>query len=135
VFPRLKHQILREVNSLPSLQPAPRATRAHFAEPTTAVLRFKDGRRVAAKLRVVSLTGGLLALAHPIDTGCNAKLMFLTGSGMVLGAAEMLSPRSWTLQPFRFVGLNDDDQARLKAVIQMHSDHGASAEIERSRAW
>jgi hypothetical protein len=123
------------VNSLSSSQLGPRATRAHFAEPTTAVLRFKDGRRIAAKLRVVSLTGGLLALAHPIDTGCNAKLMFLTGSGMVLGAAEMLSPRSWTLQPFRFVGLNDDDQARLKAVIQMHSDHGTSAQIERSRAW
>ena len=123
------------MNSLPSSLPGQRATRAHFAEPTTAVLRFKDGRRIAAKLRVVSLTGGLLALAHPIDTGCNAKLMFLTGSGMVLGAAEMLSPRSWTLQPFRFVALNDDDQARLKAVIQMNSDHGTGAEIERSRAW
>ncbi len=123
------------MNSLPLPQSAPRATRAHFAEPTTAVLRLKNGRRIPGKLKVVSLTGGLLALAHPIDTGCNAKLMFLTGSGMVLGAAEMLSPRSWTLQPFRFVGLNDDDQARLKAVIQMHTDQRPNAQIERSRAW
>jgi len=123
------------VSSLPPSRPIQRATRAHFAEPTTAVLRLKDGRRIAGKLRVVSLTGGLLALAHPIDTGCNAKLMFLTGSGMVLGAAEMLSPRSWTLQPFRFVGLNDDDQVRLQAVIRSHTDHGTDAQIERSRAW
>jgi len=123
------------VNSLPSSRPAPRATRAHFAEPTTAVLRLKDGRRIPGKLRVVSLTGGLLSLARPVDAGCNAKLMFLTGSGMVLGATEMLSPRSWTLQPFRFVGLNDDDQARLKAVIQMHTDPCPNAQIERSRAW
>lgn len=125
------------VNSLPPSQPVQRATRAHFAEPTTAVLRLKDGRRIPAKLKVVSLTGGLLSLAHPVDTGSNGKLMFLTGSGMVLGAAEMLSPRSWTLQAFRFVGLNDDDQARLKAVIQMHTDqcYGTNAQIERSRAW
>jgi hypothetical protein len=122
------------VNSLPPSRP-PRATRAHFAEPTTAVLRLKDGRRIPGKLRVVSLTGGLLSLARPVDAGCNAKLMFLTGSGMVLGAAEMLSPRSWTLQPFRFVGLNDDDQARLKAVIQTHTDPCPDAQIERSRAW
>jgi hypothetical protein len=125
------------VNSSSTSQPAQRATRAHFAEPTTAVLRLNDGRRIPAKLRVVSLTGGLLSLAHPVDTGCNAKLMFLTGSGMVLGTAEMLTPRSWTLQPFRFVGLNPDDQGRLKTVIQTHTvnDHRAHGQIERSRAW
>jgi len=124
------------VNSLPQSQPQ-RATRAHFAEPTTAVLRLKDGRRVPGKLKVVSLTGGLLSVTHPVDTGCNAKLMFLTGSGMVLGAAEMLSPLSWTLQPFRFVALEHDVQDRLKSVIQAHLDRSDSAngQIERSRAW
>jgi hypothetical protein len=101
------------------------------------VLRLKDGRRVSGRLKVVSLTGGLLSVAHPVDTGCNAKLMFLTGTGMVLGAAEMLSPVSWTLQPFRFIALDHDDQDRLKAVIQAHTDqlHRSSAQIERSRAW
>ena len=125
------------MESLPPLQPASQATRVHFAEATPAVLRLEDGRRVPGKLEVVSLTGGLLSIAHPVDTGCNAMLMFLTGDGMVLGSAEMLSPLSWSLQPFRFVALNDDDQNRLRTAIQrsidqIRSDQGG---IERSRAW
>lgn len=122
---------------LPPSQPAPRATRAHFAEPTPAVLRLQDGRRIPGKLKVVSLTGGLLSVAHPLDTGCGAKLMFLTGEGMVLGSAQMLTPLSWRLQPFRFVALEHDDQDRLKTAIQRSIDRNRSnrEEIETSRAW
>jgi len=56
---------------------------------------------------------------------------------MVLGSAEMLSPLSWSLQPFRFVGLADDDQDRLKTVIQKSIDQHRTdhVQIERSRAW
>lgn len=109
----------------------------HFSERTPAVLRLGDGRRVSGKLKVVSLTGGLLSVPHPVNTGSSAKLMFLTGAGMVLGSAEMLSPLSWGLQPFRFVALADDDQDRLKTVIQQSVEQNRSghAEIERSRAW
>ncbi len=116
---------------------APRATRVHFAEPTPAVLRLKDGRSVPGKLKVVSLTGGLLSLPRPVDTGSNGKLMILTSAGMVLGSAEMLSPLSWRLQPFRFVDLQQDDQSRLQTVIQCAIDQNLSdhAQIERSRAW
>lgn len=122
---------------LPQSQPATRAKRVYFAEPTPAVLRLADGRRVPGKLKVVSLTGGLLSMSHPLDTGRNAKLMFLTGAGMVLGSAEMLSPLSWGLQPFRFLALTYDDENRLKITVQQsieqsRTDHG---QIERSRAW
>jgi len=111
--------------------------RAHFTERTPAVLRLNDGRHVPGKLKVVSLTGGLLSVGHPVDTGCKAKLMFLTGAGMVLGSAEMLSPLSWGLQPFRFVALTCDDQDRLKTVIQRSIDQNRTdhVQIERSRAW
>jgi len=125
------------MKSLPPSQPAARATRVYFAERTPAVLRLNDGRRVPGGLKVVSLTGGLLSVTHPIDTGSKAKLMFLTGAGMVLGSAEMLSPLSFSLQPFRFVALNCDDRDKLNTVIQRsinqnRSNHG---QIERSRAW
>lgn len=55
----------------------------------------------------------------------------------MLGAAEMLSPISWSLQPFKFVGLYDDDQQKLQAAIQSsldqnRHDHG---QVERHRAW
>ena len=45
-------------------------------------------------------------------------MIFLTQDGPVLGLAEMLMPVSWTEQPFRFVGLNKDDEHRLRAVTQ-----------------
>jgi hypothetical protein len=125
------------MKSLPQWQPAMRATRAYFAERTPAVLRLGDGRSVPGKLKVVSLTGGLLSVAHPVETGSNAKLMFLTGAGLVLGSAEMLSPLSWGSQPFRFVALSYDDQNRLKTAIQRSIDQGRIdyGQIERSRAW
>jgi hypothetical protein len=114
-----------------------RAPRTSFAEITPAVLRCKDGRRVPGKLRVVSVTGGLLCLPKPLDQGAQVKLMFLTGKGSVLGSAEMLSPITWSLQPFKFVALYDDDERRLQAAIQSsidqsRHDHG---QMERFRAW
>jgi hypothetical protein len=76
-------------------------------------------------------------LSVPLDQGSQVKLMFLTRKGSVLGAAEMLSPVSWRLQPFKFVRLYDDDELRLQAAIQSsldrnHRDHG---QMERYRAW
>ena len=125
------------MKSLPPWQPAPRATRVHFADPTSAVLRLQNGRRVPGKLKVVSLTGGLLSMTHPVDAGCNAKLMFLTRAGMVLGSAEMLTPLSLSLQPFRFLALERDDQNRLRTAIQRSTEQSRSdnGQIERSRAW
>src|ERR1700757_3047245 len=100
----------------------PRPPRLQFADTTPAVLRFQGGRRIRGKLQVVSETGGLLCLPSLLDRGARAKLMFLTGAGTVLGTAEMLSPLSRTLQPFRFVTLPDDDHRRLRDVIQSSAD-------------
>lgn len=118
-------------------QASTRAPRTSFAEPTPTVLRSKDGCRVTGKLEVISLTGGLLYLSKPLNQGAQVKLMFLTGKGSVLGAAEMLSPVSNTLQPFKFVGLHNDDQSRLQAAIQSSLDRNRRdhLQIERYRAW
>lgn len=124
------------------LSPSPqraggRAARTCFAEITPAVLRCQNGSRVLGNLQVVSVTGGLLKLPKPLHQGSRVKLMFLTRKGSVLGAAEMLSPLSWSLQPFKFVALHDDDEERLQAAIQAslaqnRRDHGR---VERFRAW
>src|SRR5258708_38230756 len=102
--------------SLPQSQPPRRAARLHLAETTVAVLRFKSGRCVPAKLQVLSVTGGLLWLSKPLplDLGSDAKLMFLIRSGLVLGAAEMLHPISWSLQPFRFVRRHEERPCTLE---------------------
>jgi hypothetical protein len=110
-----------------------------LAETTVAVLRFHDGRCVPAKLQVLSVTGGLLWLSKPLplELGSDAKLMFLIRSGLVLGAAEMLPPISWSLQPFRFVTLHDDDQCKLEAAIRSTSDQKRRDRglLEPGTAW
>jgi hypothetical protein len=63
--------------------------------------------------------------------------MFLTGAGTVLGTAEMLTPVSRTLQPFRFVMLPDEDHRRLRGIIQSSADHNRREQqsIVKDRAW
>ena len=89
------------------------------------------------KLLVISLTGGLLWVSKPLDMGSRVKLIFLTGKGSVLGAAEMLRPLSWTIQPFKFVKLFEDDEIRLQAAIQSSLKRGSRSYVqpERYRAW
>jgi len=103
---------------LPQPHPSCRAARIRLADLTPAVLRFQDGGCTTGTLEVMSLTGGLLSLARPVDRGSRVKLMFLTHTGPVLGSAEMLSPVSSSEQPFRFVGLQQDDHRRLRSAIQ-----------------
>jgi hypothetical protein len=121
----------------PPRHAARRAPRTTFSETTPAVLRSRNGSRVRGKLLVISLTGGLLWVSKPLDLGSRVKLIFLTGKGSVLGAAEMLSSVSWTLQPFKFVKLYDDDKVRLQAAIQssLNQNRRSHVEVERFRAW
>jgi hypothetical protein len=88
-------------------------------------------------LQVISLSGGLLCLPSPLDQGSQVKLMFLTRKGSVLGAAEMLSPISWGVQPFKFVKLYKDDERRLDAAIQLSMDQNRlqHVQMEKHRVW
>jgi hypothetical protein len=63
--------------------------------------------------------------------------MFLTERGSILGAAEMLSPISWHLQPFKFTRLYDDDEERLETAIQssLERNRRGRGQMERYRAW
>jgi len=106
------------MDGLSQVHPQLRAPRVHLADFTPAVLRFQDGQRASAHVQVLSINGGLLSLPGPIDQGSQVKLMFLTRTGAVLGAAEMLSPVTSTQQPFRFLALPVDDRRRLGAAIQ-----------------
>lgn len=79
-----------------------------------------------------------------MNKGAVVKLMFLTRKGAVFGEAEMLTPVSWELQPFRFLELHNDDQYRLQAAIQSsleqnHREHKETkrgfGQMETHRAW
>jgi hypothetical protein len=114
-----------------------RSPRLQFAHTTSAVLRFPSGRRVRGKLQVISVTGGLLYLSSPLDQGSRVKLMFLTDAGTVLGTAEMLPSVSGTLQPFRFVAIDENHERRLRDLIQSSVDENRLEQrsILKDRAW
>ena len=107
-----------------------RLPRAHLEGLNPAVLRFPNGHTTGANLKVISLSGGLLSLPQPIVQGAKVKLIFLTGTGAVLGGAEMLPPVTQELQPFRFVSLAADDHRRLGAMVGQRP-----AQKEPDLAW
>jgi hypothetical protein len=116
---RIKSTILPvKQMSCPAPSLACRAPRVRATEYTPVVLRLQGGDCATGCLEVFSSTGGLLCLSKPLIRGARIKIMFLTQSGPVLGAAEMLSPISWTHQPFRFVALAYGDQRRLQAITR-----------------
>lgn len=119
-------------------------TRVQFSEITPAVIRLANGGRVPGKLKLVSITGGLLSLSRPLQTDSVVKVMFLAPTGSVLGKAKMLSPLAWGVQPFQFLSLLDDDESRLKAAIQRSVErserenkqhHIHHQQIEKNRPW
>jgi len=114
-----------------------RSPRLQFAHTTPVVLRFQSGRCIRGKLQIISVTGGLLYLSSPLDQGSRVKLMFLTESGTVLGTAEMLPSVSGTLQPFRFVTIDENHERRLRDVIQSSVDQNRREQrsIVKDRAW
>jgi hypothetical protein len=114
-----------------------RAPRQKLTHPTPAVLRFPSGGQVRARLQVISITGGLLFLPNLLDRGTCGKLMFLTDSGAVLGTAEMLIPISTSLQPFRFVAIDSDDQSRIKKSVRDGAEQNMRdrLSIYYDRAW
>jgi hypothetical protein len=141
-YPGFLHRTGSILDSAPiphfPLQPASRrAPRTYLAEITPTVLRCQDGRSVPGRLQVISLAGGLLCLSRPLDQGSQVTLMFLTRRGSVVGTAEMLSPISWSLQPFKFVRLHDEDELRLQAAIQSSLDRKRRdhEQMEKYRAW
>lgn len=118
--------------------PAPhaqwRSPRVRLDDAAPAILRMPDGRQQRGKLETLSLNGGLLNLSSTLERGARLKLLFVTQTGPVLGAVEMLSPVSTDRQPFRFVGLEKADKGRLRATIQSSSTPVQDAWIEKYRA-
>ncbi len=111
-----------------------RSPRVHLGDATPAILRMPDGRQQRGKLEVLSLNGGLLNMSNTLEQGARLKLLFVTSTGPVLGAVEMLRPVSTDRQPFRFVGVDKLDQGRLRSTVQSLSNPVQDEWIDKYRA-
>lgn len=114
-----------------------RSPRLQVTETMPAVLRLQNGRRVRGTVQTISATGGLLHVPSPLAQGSRVQLMFLMGTGTVAGTAEMLNSLSCTLQPFRFIAIDQNHERRLRELIQSSADQNRRAQllIVKDRAW
>jgi len=113
----------------PQPHPSRRAARIQLGDSVLAAIRLEDGRRTKGKLQTISVTGGLLRLAHSLGQGDFVEVAFQTQAGPVHGMAEVLSPmrkmNDCVLQPFRFVAIEDEDHRRLRVSL----DHVAERNL------
>ena len=113
-----------------------RIPRFRVTERVAAVVRFQNGLRMAGELHVISRNGGLLVLPDAVDQGTVVQVMFQTHRGPVVGTAEMLMPITRTQQPFRFVGLPEDDHRTLQTAFEsgLYRNIDEEERIEELRA-
>src|SRR5713226_8111282 len=94
------------MTSFPQSNPAQPAPRLKLDGSVPVAIRVEGTTSVRGKLRELSATGGLLALAKPLNKGEFVELAFPTNNGAVQGMAEILEPKVKAslrcLQPFRY---------------------------------
>src|SRR5579863_776564 len=109
---------------------ANRAPRVKLAGTVLSLVCLENGRQTRGRLHMLSITGGLLNVASPLDEGIKVELIFHVGESTVRSKARMLFPMWATqgyLQPFEFDGLDDEDRCNLQVDLQrlLHSSGAA----------
>jgi len=103
-----------------------RAPRLQFSGTVAAAIHGEGGQHARARLKSLSITGGLLQVPCEISPGDFIEIAFQTRSGPIHGMAEMLPAmrkfESACLQPFRFIALGDDDHRKLCMALESAFD-------------
>jgi hypothetical protein len=103
------------------MRPGTRATRVSLQGKISVTISLENGRQLSAKLRQLSVTGGLLEIAMFLDERTKADLALPIGASLVRPRAEMLFPMvggHGYLQPFRFTRLWAEERRILDAEIK-----------------
>ena len=96
-----------------------RATRVRMQAQT---IRIAAAQPVTGVLQTLSRTGGRAVLTSAVSEGELVEVEINTACGAIAGLVEMLAPRTGAaghVQAFRFVGLSDEDGARLQEVLRL----------------
>jgi hypothetical protein len=113
-------------------RPLPRrAPRVALPESSFATIQLENGRQIPAKLKRVSLTGGLLDLAVFMEERLAVGLTLPIGSGIVHARAELLFPMRTMigyLQPFRFTSIREEQLHILdREITELQQNRAASS--------
>jgi hypothetical protein len=104
-----------------SLNVANRAPRVKLAGTVLSLICLENGRQTRGRLHMLSITGGLLNVASPLDEGIKVELIFHVGESTVRSKARTLFPMWATqgyLQPFEFSGMSEKERRSLGTDLQ-----------------
>src|SRR6202161_804587 len=108
---------------------ANRAPRVKLAGTVLSLVCLENGRQTRGRLHMLSITGGLLNVASPLDEGIKVELIFHVGESTVRSKARMLFPMWATqgyLQPFEFDELDEEDRCNLRVDLERLLDCSAA---------
>lgn len=110
----------------PQMQTKVRAPRVRVPNDEPVSFNIQD-KRVTAVLQKLSLTGGLAQLSKDPGRITLAEIRLDTLAGPVRGLVEFLRPskrhNAYDV-PFRFIALDEVDQARLKKTLHIMRQQG-----------
>jgi hypothetical protein len=98
-----------------------RAPRVRLSGSILAMLGLANGQHVRGTLHQLSITGGLMQLAEPLDASAAVEIVFHLGTTTVRAKAAMLFPVWATqgcLQAFRFTEMAEDVRQKLDADVK-----------------
>jgi len=117
-----------------SADQAPALTRPFRVKLRGSVLvlvRLPNRRCLRAKFHQLSITGGVINIAKPLEEKLEVELIFHVGEATIRNKAQMLFPmwatQGW-MQPFRFVNLPDADREALDANLKSYLGETAPGE-------
>lgn len=105
----------------PKADSSRRATRLRMMQAMTIKTTRAGGGAVVGVLQTLSRTGGRARLSGGFKQGDLVEVELHTPRGELRALVEMLAPRSdseGVLQPFRFVGLEDEQNQLLLDVLR-----------------
>lgn len=113
-----------------------RAPRVKLAGSILVLLQLEDRSQVRARLNQLSVNGGVLQLAEPLQEEQPVEVMFHIGSTTVRAQAATISPMWATqgcLQPFRFTAVQPETRQQL--ATDLESIYGAETTYESATRY
>lgn len=118
--------MLSRMAHVPQMFSKVRAPRVRVPNEEPVSFNIQD-KRVTATLQKISLTGGLARLKTNPGRITLAEIRLNTTAGPVRGVVEFLAPlkkhNAYDV-PFRFIALDELDQARLKKTLHLMQQQG-----------
>jgi hypothetical protein len=110
-----------------------RGSRVKLGGSVLGLLLLENGRQIRARMSQLSLNGGLVSLAHPLDEGIRVTVVFHVGCTSIRCRARTMFPMWATrgcLQPLSFVDLEEASRISLSSELEKMVRAGASPDQE-----